>query len=73
MHLCPPCPRQIKSGGGGTRPSVPYGVGAYGIIVENFKKIAQRTAELLRFNFFLRTFKPTIVNGTMTVTHAGHL
>ena len=31
-YLCPPCPRQIKSGGGGTCPSVPHGVGAYGRI-----------------------------------------
>jgi len=36
------------------------------IIVQNFKKITQRTAELLRFNLSLHIFKPTIVNGTTT-------
>jgi len=30
------------------------------IIVQNSKKIAQRTAELLRFNLSLPTFKPTL-------------
>ena len=31
-YLCPPCPRQIKSGG--TCPSVPHGVGGYGLMHE---------------------------------------
>jgi len=41
------------------------------IIVQDFQKIAQRTAELLRFSFSLHTFQRTLL--TTQCRHTGHL